>query len=238
VSTETRRQFSSGVRSFHRDHAGTGGDRREHCRHPHPAYSVHHHGVPRPGLQDIEYCPGTGLHAAPERSCDSEVDIPIDDDGVVLTGQRELGETRLSEESVEHRSTRARDAGRAVRACTELVQGVAIDAVSGSALPAIAAQTAVPERQHHVVAGIDSADGPADRLDHARALVPEQYRPLGRTCPSRNEIGMTDPRGFHPNQDLVLAGFVDVDVLDGEGLGRITREQRPRSAHQSRSNTK
>ena len=83
---------------------------------------------------------------------------------------------------------------------------------------AVAAAAARGERQQDVVAGRHRGDGGADPLDDAGALVAEHAGEReGQPARGHAEVGVAQAGGGHPDQDLVGAGLVELDVDQGEG---------------------
>ena len=84
-------------------------------------------------------------------------------------------------------------------------------------------------------------DGGADRLDHARRLVAEHLRarPDERAVEAV-EVAVTQSARLDPDQDLVRAGRVVLDVVDDEVVGAVVEDRRPhaRDRQAARSSTK
>ena len=82
-----------------------------------------------------------------------------------------------------------------------------------------------------MIAGPDRTHVGPDRRDDARTLVSEQNRTIHGTRAATDQIGVADPGGDDPHQDLPGTGLVDLDRLDRELRRRIARQHR-RCVHQ------
>src|SRR5208283_3177248 len=71
----------------------------------------------------------------------------------------------------------------------------------------------------YVVAGGEIGHRAADLLDHAGPLVPEDRgRRMGIEALDKVQIAMANTAGGGLDQDLVVLGFIDIDLFDRKWL--------------------
>ena len=106
---------------------------------------------------------------------------------------------------------------RAVRARPGRVEREELAAVGRVARRALRARPAAAIAQQHVVAGANARDLRSDGLDHAGALVTEDDgRQLRRPDRLHRQVGVADPGGGQPHEDLVGARLVELHLGDLE----------------------
>jgi hypothetical protein len=95
---------------------------------------------------------------------------------------------------------------------------------------ALGTRAAAAVAHHDGVARPDPCHAVADLLDDAGALVPEHDR-IALLVPRdlrpdalHAQVGVADPAGDEPHQDLVRPRLVELDVLEGEGASRGVRD--------------
>src|SRR5580704_2674790 len=95
-------------------------------------------------------------------------------------------------------------------------------AVGRVAEDALLAGAAVVGREQHLVARLDPGDVLACRLDGARPLVTEDDRvDHGKQAEPGRFVGVADAGGLDPDQDLVVARVVEVELLDRQLRARL-----------------
>lgn len=99
--------------------------------------------------------------------------------------------------------------------------------------PALLAVAAVVRREQHPVPRPHAAHPGAGFLDHSRALVAEDDREVHRRLAQPGRlVGVADPAGLHPHQDLFLAQVVELKILQGQRPARLPDDETPRlNAH-------
>ena len=175
--------------------------------------------LPGPGLSTFHTAPTPVCTPQPSGAMRLQRCGRVDLDHAALVGDGQAGERRLAEEVAAERLAAAGDGGRPVPAgaADQVVRqpGGAVGRVPAAAVAAAAARG---ERQQHVVAGRHRGDGRADPLDDAGALVAEHAgQREGQSARGHAEVGVAQAGGGHPDQDLVGAGLVELDLDQGEG---------------------
>ena len=79
------------------------------------------------------------------------------------------------------------------------------------------------EQRDHVVAGSDERHARPDRLDDARALVPEHARRVAGRVGARGgvQVGVADAARGQPDERLAGLRLREVDLLDDERLPEL-----------------
>ena len=143
--------------------------------------------------------------------------------------ERDLGHDGVLREGrgaheVPQRLAAARQARRPVGEVAEPLLVADRDAAVRPRAAAVNALAALRrEQRDHVVAGRDERHARADRLDDARALVPEHARRVaGRVGARRGvQIGVADAARGQPDERLTGLRLREVDLLDDERLPEL-----------------
>src|SRR5262249_53583529 len=125
------------------------------------------------------------------------------------------GETGLAEEGGANRlAIRVRSRG-AVSSRAGERHGEHVVAVRGAAKQALLALAAVVRREQHPVPRPDPGDRPAGTFNHPGALMAEDDREHdGQAAQPGTVVGVADADGLDPDEDLILARLVEIELLD------------------------
>ena len=84
-----------------------------------------------------------------------------------------------------------------------------------------------------MISRADVRDAVADRLDHARALVPQHRGPATgpQVAVGEPDVGVADADGRDPDEDLICLGRIELDLLDRDRLTGLAQDCRA-DAHQ------
>jgi hypothetical protein len=191
-----------------------------------PTVPVPNTGDARPGRRPhgVEHGAGAGLDAAAERGDDLKRHGRVQLDHVSLCRHGVGGEARLAEEVRVDRAAGTSKGGRSIRSGGPEVAPPEVMADPGATGRAGGTRPAGAKAHRHAVADPHLRHRRAHRLDHARTLVAE-HRGQRHRVPlvADDQVGVADPAGRHPHQQLVAAQLVDLELLDRErrslGLG-------------------
>ena len=178
--------------------------------------------------------PAPGLHAAAERRRHAQVDVAADHDHVVLVRERMRGEARLPEEGPVHGAAVRLHGRRPVGADAARIERGEPRAVERPAGGALGTRATAPVAHDDGVARPDPLHAFADPLDDAGALVPEHDREAARDPRpqlAHAQVGVADPAGRQPDEDLIRARLVELDLLK---CGRLAGGVRDRGEHSAR----
>ena len=189
--------------------------------HPDPAEPDHEDGVPLPRLSGVDHGAAAGQHGAAQDGRDVRRHVVVDghqgapvDDGVV-------GEGRDAQVVVHRVSVPVQPAA----AGEQLAAGVG-GAAEGAREPAVGGAVragAAPgqERHHHPLAGGQVVDAVPDPDNPARGLVSEQHRHRARPdAVDHGEVGVAESGRLDTDENLSLAGLLQVELDDLEGSGQ------------------
>ena len=220
------------------DDRAAGRGRGDHRRQADRAAPEDDQAVAGLGPQQVEHGAGAGLEAAAVRRQLAEVERLVDDDAVVGVRDGVPSEAGLAEEGAVDGLAVALVGGGAVHPEAHVVEHQRVLAVADGALQAGRAGAAGAEAHQHVVAHLDAADAGTDLLHDPGALVAEHPREhLGGQAVAQREVGVAQAGGDDPDQYLVVAGLVEVDLLEAE-LPALLVDDHRRGPHASRSSQK
>ncbi len=189
-------------------------------------------------LEHVQHGAGAGLEAAAVRCDLGQVDGLVDDHAVVGVGDGVLGEAGLAEEVAEDGRPVAAVRRAAIHPHAHVVEQQRRVAVADQVVRAVLAAAAGPEREHDVVADLDTADVFADGLDDAGALVTEDVgEHLRRQEALEVDVGVAQTGRDDLDEDLVGLRIGELDLLEGE-VRALRVHNSDSGLHTSRSSQK
>ena len=215
VGAQLARQLEAALVHVDRDDGPASRDLRRHDgAKPHRAAAVHDDRGAERGLEAGEHRPAARLDAAAQGAEQLQLHVIGHLHHVALVGDGVGGKGGLPEERG-HRPPVLLQALDSLGAEVQVVHLLARGGMGGQAVFAMAARGI---REHHMVSRPDGLHVLARLLDNAGALVPEDDRVRHDAVVPGDGIRMADARRHHPHQNLVGAGFSQLDFPDLEFL--------------------